>query len=114
MKLLAGHDEELWHIIPLLLGCKKENSKEGNFIEIDEVRNIVDLMKETAFSHLMEVSGQSTRLNYVCINVYLNLKSHTFFCDTNGQKTPGFYAFRFSIKARGPANCFLISPFVNF
>ncbi|XP_059595381.1 pumilio homolog 23 isoform X3 [Vitis vinifera] len=55
LKLLAGHDEELWHIIPLLLGCKKENSKEGNFIEIDEVRNIVDLMKETAFSHLMEV-----------------------------------------------------------
>lgn len=55
IKLLAGDDEELLRIIPILLGCKKENIKDGNVIEANEVRKVVDLMKETAFSHQMEV-----------------------------------------------------------
>ncbi|KAJ0039168.1 hypothetical protein Pint_21954 [Pistacia integerrima] len=55
LKLLVGHDEELLKIIPVLLGCKKENVVEGNFIEMSVVSSIVDLMKETAYSHLMEV-----------------------------------------------------------
>ncbi|KAJ9691808.1 hypothetical protein PVL29_011094 [Vitis rotundifolia] len=75
LKLLAGHDEELWHIIPLLLGCKKENIKEGNFVEIDEVRSIVDLMKETAYSHLMEVIlevAPETLYNEIFTKVFRN------------------------------------------
>ncbi|KAJ0075868.1 hypothetical protein Patl1_33863 [Pistacia atlantica] len=55
LKLLLGHDEELLKIIPVLLGCKKENIAEGNFIDMSVVSTIVDLMKETAYSHLMEV-----------------------------------------------------------
>ncbi|XP_035539256.1 pumilio homolog 23 isoform X2 [Juglans regia] len=55
LKLLAGNDEELLHAIPILLGCNKEDILEGNYIEMDIVRNVVNLMKETAFSHLMEV-----------------------------------------------------------
>ncbi|KAK4791638.1 hypothetical protein SAY86_032051 [Trapa natans] len=54
LKLLAG-DEELFKIIPILLGCKKENIKEENFIQMDEVRDVLNLVKETSYSHLMEV-----------------------------------------------------------
>lgn len=55
LKLLAGHDQELLHIIPILFGCKKENIGEGNVLEITVVQDIVKSMKETAYSHLMEV-----------------------------------------------------------
>ena len=55
LKLLVGHEEELLRIIPILLGCKMENVVEGNFIEITSVQNLRSLMKETAYSHLMEV-----------------------------------------------------------
>ncbi|CAK7356439.1 unnamed protein product [Dovyalis caffra] len=55
LNLLAGHDQELLQIIPILLGCRKENSTEGNFIEMGTVGDIVESMKETAYSHLMEV-----------------------------------------------------------
>ncbi|XP_057505237.1 pumilio homolog 23 [Actinidia eriantha] len=55
LKLLVGHEEELLRIIPILLGCKMENIVEGNFIEITSVQNLRSLMKETAYSHLMEV-----------------------------------------------------------
>ncbi|KAG7992149.1 hypothetical protein I3843_02G113500 [Carya illinoinensis] len=55
LKLLAGNDEELLHAIPILLGCNKEAILEGNYIEMDIVRDVVKLMKEPAFSHLMEV-----------------------------------------------------------
>ncbi|GMQ07937.1 hypothetical protein CsSME_00051910 [Camellia sinensis var. sinensis] len=55
LKLYAGHEEGLSHIIPILLGCNMENAVEGNFIEKKSARNLLRLMKETAYSHLMEV-----------------------------------------------------------
>ncbi|PIA50488.1 hypothetical protein AQUCO_01300904v1 [Aquilegia coerulea] len=55
LKLLVGEDQELMHIIPLLLGCKEENNREGNLIESTPVHHIVNLLKDNAFSHLMEV-----------------------------------------------------------
>ncbi|KAF9685366.1 hypothetical protein SADUNF_Sadunf03G0047100 [Salix dunnii] len=55
LKLFAGHDQQLLQIIPVLLNCRKENLTEGNFIEMTAVGGIVELMKEAACSHLMEV-----------------------------------------------------------
>eukprot|EP00258_Populus_trichocarpa_P037681 XP_024453700.1 pumilio homolog 23 isoform X2 [Populus trichocarpa] len=55
LKLFAGHDQQLLQIIPVLLDCRKENLTEGNFIEMTAVGDIVKLMKEAAYSHLMEV-----------------------------------------------------------
>ncbi|KAJ6706185.1 NUCLEOLAR PROTEIN 9 [Salix purpurea] len=55
LKLFAGHDQQLLQIIPVLLNCRKENLTEGNFIEMTAVGDIVELMKEAACSHLMEV-----------------------------------------------------------
>lgn len=55
LKLLVGHEEELMHIIPVLLGCNMENMVEGNLIKTTSVQNLLRLMKETAYSHLMEV-----------------------------------------------------------
>ncbi|KAA8541572.1 hypothetical protein F0562_022724 [Nyssa sinensis] len=55
LKLLAGHELELLHIIPVLIGCNMENAVEGNYIEVTAMRNLFSVMKETAFSHLMEV-----------------------------------------------------------
>ncbi|CAI0470839.1 unnamed protein product [Linum tenue] len=50
LKLLAGDNEELLHVIPVLLGCKNQN-----LIDKTIARDIVKLMKEPAFSRLMEV-----------------------------------------------------------
>ncbi|KAG8656567.1 hypothetical protein MANES_04G151100v8 [Manihot esculenta] len=55
LKLLAGKNQELMQIIPILLGCKEENLTEENFINMTAVGEIIELMKETAYSHLMEV-----------------------------------------------------------
>ncbi|KAF8393704.1 hypothetical protein HHK36_021951 [Tetracentron sinense] len=55
LKLLAGEDQELLHVIPILLGCHEKDTVEGNFIEITDVQSIVALLKDTAYSHLMEV-----------------------------------------------------------
>ncbi|KAG7025929.1 Pumilio-like 23, partial [Cucurbita argyrosperma subsp. argyrosperma] len=55
LKSLVGQDDELSHIIPILLGCSEKDSVEGNYIQISVVRDVINLMKETAFSHLMEV-----------------------------------------------------------
>lgn len=55
LKLFAGHDQQLLQIIPVLLDCRKENLTEGNFIEMTAVGDIVELMKQAAYSHLMEV-----------------------------------------------------------
>ncbi|CAL5439362.1 unnamed protein product [Camellia sinensis] len=55
LKLYAGHEEGLSRIIPILLGCNMENAVEGNFIEKKSAQNLLRLMKETAYSHLMEV-----------------------------------------------------------
>ncbi|XP_028088390.1 pumilio homolog 23 isoform X2 [Camellia sinensis] len=55
LKLYAGHEEGLSRIIPILLGCNMENAVEGNFIEKKSAQSLLRLMKETAYSHLMEV-----------------------------------------------------------
>ncbi|XP_028787753.1 pumilio homolog 23-like, partial [Neltuma alba] len=55
LKLLAGNDEELFHVIPVLIGCEEENIAEGNLIETARVRELVKLLKEPASSRLMEV-----------------------------------------------------------
>ncbi|XP_015901153.3 pumilio homolog 23 [Ziziphus jujuba] len=55
LKFLVGYDEELLQMISILLGCNKEDFAEGNSIKSNVVQNIVRLVKETAFSHLMEV-----------------------------------------------------------
>ncbi|CAL1376271.1 unnamed protein product [Linum trigynum] len=57
LKLLAGDNEELLHIIPVLLGCRNQNLTEGNLIDKTIARDVVKLMKETAFSQLMEASN---------------------------------------------------------
>lgn len=55
--MLAGNDEELLHVIPVILGCKNQNNAEGNFIETTVVPQLLSLFKEAEFSHLMEVSN---------------------------------------------------------
>ncbi|KAH6836297.1 pumilio 23 [Perilla frutescens var. hirtella] len=55
LKLLAGQEEELFHLIPILLGCPTDNASEGNFIEVKTVRKVRRLVEENAYSHLMEV-----------------------------------------------------------
>lgn len=49
LKLLVGYEQELLHAIPVILGCK------GNLIDNNVVKRLLSLMRETAFSHLMEV-----------------------------------------------------------
>lgn len=56
LKLLAGDEEKLLQIIPILIGCTREEILEGDSIKTTKARNILYLMKETAFSHLMEVN----------------------------------------------------------
>ncbi|KAL5731709.1 hypothetical protein ACHQM5_004412 [Ranunculus cassubicifolius] len=55
LKLLAGDDLALMRIIPLLLGSREENIKEGNMIDKSAVPGIMISIKDNAFSHLMEV-----------------------------------------------------------
>ncbi|XP_015583622.2 pumilio homolog 23 [Ricinus communis] len=55
LKLLAHEGQELTPIIPVLLGFKEEDLTEENFIDTTAVGEVQELMKETAFSHLMEV-----------------------------------------------------------
>ncbi|KAL6137343.1 hypothetical protein ACLB2K_062635 [Fragaria x ananassa] len=55
LKMLAGDEEMLLQIIPILTGCTREDIVEENTIEPTIVRDVLGLMKETAFSHLMEV-----------------------------------------------------------
>lgn len=55
LRLLVGNDPELLQIISILLGSNQENVVEGNFIPMTVVLDILNLMKETAYSHLMEV-----------------------------------------------------------
>lgn len=55
LRVLAGDDEELSHVIPILLGCKDKNNAEDNFIETPVVPELKNLLKESKFSHLMEV-----------------------------------------------------------
>ncbi|KAE8655366.1 Pumilio-like protein 23 [Hibiscus syriacus] len=55
LKLLAGDDQELLQMIPVILGCNKLDLVKGKFIDTIIVGETVEAMKETAFSHLMEV-----------------------------------------------------------
>ncbi|XWS18762.1 hypothetical protein CRYUN_Cryun32bG0072600 [Craigia yunnanensis] len=55
LKLLAGDDQELLQIIPILIGFNKQNLVEGEFIDVTIAGETFESMKETAFSHLMEV-----------------------------------------------------------
>lgn len=61
LKLLAGDEEELLQIIPVLMGCTREDIVEENSIKSAIVRDVLGLMKETAFSHLMEVNNLLVR-----------------------------------------------------
>ena len=47
----------LLHTIPVIMGCNVESGDESSFIETTKVQNIRDLVKENAFSHLMEVGS---------------------------------------------------------
>ncbi|KAJ0744968.1 putative nucleolar protein [Helianthus annuus] len=49
LKLLAGNEHELMHAIPVILGFK------GNVIDNNIVKRLLSLVKQPAFSHLMEV-----------------------------------------------------------
>lgn len=53
--MLSGNEQELLHVILILLGCSVDNIHEGQLIEVNAVHNLLSLMKEPAFSHLMEV-----------------------------------------------------------
>lgn len=53
LKLLAGNEPELLRIIPILLGCSADKDLEGNLIEAR--KQILHLVEENAYSHLMEV-----------------------------------------------------------
>ncbi|KAL3720718.1 hypothetical protein ACJRO7_005517 [Eucalyptus globulus] len=55
LKLLAGDDEELGQIIPILLGCDKRNIAEGNAIDMTVGREVKNFMVDTSYSHLLEV-----------------------------------------------------------
>ncbi|KAD6794826.1 hypothetical protein E3N88_05722 [Mikania micrantha] len=69
LKLLAGFDQELMNIIPVILGCK------GNLIDSNIVKRLLSLIKETAFSHLMEVIlevAPDTLYNELLTNVFRN------------------------------------------
>ncbi|XP_027349858.1 pumilio homolog 23 [Abrus precatorius] len=55
LRVLAGNDEELLHVIPILLGCKDKSNAEEDFIEKTAVLELKNLFKEAKFSHLMEV-----------------------------------------------------------
>ncbi|KAL6568341.1 hypothetical protein OROHE_004025 [Orobanche hederae] len=55
LKLLAGEEEELSLLIPVLLGCRTDNVSDGDFIEVPPVKKILRLVEDNAYSHLMEV-----------------------------------------------------------
>lgn len=55
LKLLAGDDRELMHVIPFLLGCQEESNVEGKLMDISTIHETNDLIQDTAYSHLMEV-----------------------------------------------------------
>lgn len=58
LKLLAGQEEELFHLIPILLGCPTEDASEGNFMEVKTAKKTRRLVEENAYSHLMEVRNK--------------------------------------------------------
>ncbi|XP_010540106.1 PREDICTED: pumilio homolog 23 isoform X2 [Tarenaya hassleriana] len=55
LKLIAGDNDELLEIIPLILGCSNEKIEDGNRVETNVAGDILESLKENSFSHLMEV-----------------------------------------------------------
>lgn len=55
LKSLAGNEQELLHLIRVLLGSSAGSANAGNLLEGIPIRNILRLVEETAYSHLMEV-----------------------------------------------------------
>lgn len=75
LKLLAGQEEELFHLIPILLGCPTDSASEGNFIEVKTAKKVRRLVEENAFSHLMEVIlavAPDTIYNEIFTKVFMN------------------------------------------
>ncbi|KAJ8535783.1 hypothetical protein K7X08_034184 [Anisodus acutangulus] len=54
LKSLAGNEQELLHLIRVLLGSSTESANAENLLEGKTIRNILRLVEETAYSHLME------------------------------------------------------------
>lgn len=52
-----GQEQVLLRVIPVILGCKVENAEKDGIIELAEGKTIRELVKENAFSHLMEVAS---------------------------------------------------------
>ena len=69
LKLLVSDGEELLHAILIILGCDEKNMVQGKLIEAEMKRNIVGLLEDTAFSHLLEVPS-----SFFCYD-----NPHTFF-----------------------------------
>ncbi|XP_059639993.1 pumilio homolog 23 [Cornus florida] len=79
LKLLAGQEQDLLHIILILLGYDMENDVEENFIDCTAVPNLLSLMKESAYSHLMEVMlevSPETLYNELFTKVFRNSLFH--------------------------------------
>ncbi|CAH8359410.1 unnamed protein product [Eruca vesicaria subsp. sativa] len=56
LRLMVKEDNELLEIIPLVLCCNSANrEEEGVHIETDVAKDILELMKDNSFSHLVEV-----------------------------------------------------------
>ncbi|XP_043705720.1 pumilio homolog 23 isoform X3 [Telopea speciosissima] len=75
LRLLAGEDQELMHAIPILLGCSEKNIAKGKFIEASMVQDILATLKDTAYSHLMEVIlevAPETLYNEILTKVFKN------------------------------------------
>ncbi|KAK4489649.1 hypothetical protein RD792_005461 [Penstemon davidsonii] len=73
LKLLVGHEQELFRVIPILLGCHKEGALEGNLIEVSSVKKVLRLVEENAYSHLMEVIlavAPDSLYNEICTKVF--------------------------------------------
>ncbi|XP_010271078.1 PREDICTED: pumilio homolog 23 isoform X3 [Nelumbo nucifera] len=75
LKLLTGEDQELMHVIPVLLGCPEKTFMEGDTIESTVVKDILALLKDTAYSHLMEVIlevAPNTLFNEILTKIFKN------------------------------------------
>ncbi|XP_042010641.1 pumilio homolog 23-like isoform X1 [Salvia splendens] len=85
LKLLAGQEEDLFRLIPILLGCPTDAASEESFIEVKTAKKVRRLVEENAYSHLMEVIlavAPDTVYNDIFTKVFKNslfrLSSH--FC----------------------------------
>uniref|UniRef100_A0A1D1ZIW6 Pumilio 23 n=2 Tax=Anthurium amnicola TaxID=1678845 RepID=A0A1D1ZIW6_9ARAE len=64
LKLLVGDDQVLLHMIGVLLGCPNASASKGCLIETARVQSIMNLLEETASSHLLEVILEVAPENY--------------------------------------------------